>query len=101
MASVAWLGGPRIYKGAPHGCWACLDPSPFRNNNSSSRLYEQDNQQKQTSHMGTPCFQELVAHQGPLRYQVTLRLLDHLHPWAERQALEKAFEGLQACNRIF
>ena len=24
--------------------------------------------------------------------------LEHVHPAAERQALEKGFEGLQACN---
>ena len=27
-------------------------------------------------------------------------LWEHLHPTAERQALEKPFEGLQACNQI-
>ena len=28
-------------------------------------------------------------------------VLEHLHPAAERHALEKPFEGLQACNQIF
>ena len=27
--------------------------------------------------------------------------LEHLHPAAERQALEKPFEGLEACNQNF
>ena len=27
--------------------------------------------------------------------------LEHIHLWAERQTLEKAFEGLQACNNFF
>ena len=26
---------------------------------------------------------------------------EHLHPWAERQALEMRFEGLQACIEFF
>ena len=33
----------------------------------------------------------------PLRWQIW----EHLHPYAERQALEKVFEGLQACNQFF
>ena len=27
--------------------------------------------------------------------------LEHLHPWAERQALQMRFEGLQACTEFF
>ena len=30
-----------------------------------------------------------------------LVVLEHLHPWAERQALEMRFEGLQACIKFF
>ena len=29
------------------------------------------------------------------------RGLEHLHPWAARQALEMRFEGLQACTKFF
>ena len=28
-------------------------------------------------------------------------MLEHLHPWAEWQALEMRFEGLQACINFF
>ena len=28
-------------------------------------------------------------------------MLEHLHPWTERHALEMRFEGLQACTKIF
>ena len=32
---------------------------------------------------------------------VPLGHLEHLHAWAERQALEVRFEGLQACTKFF
>ena len=31
----------------------------------------------------------------------SLQTSEHLHPWAERQALEMRFEGLQACTKFF
>ena len=29
------------------------------------------------------------------------KFLEHLHPWAERQALDVRFEGLQSCTKFF